>query len=253
MTFCSIIATYNNQGTLAGVIERTLEAMEGHVIVVNDGCTDRSSEILGRYADNDRVSVVSYEKNRGKGYALCEGFAEARRLGYDYAVTLDSDGQHFPEDIGNLTAVAEKEIAAGEKRIIVVGSRNLSAEGMPKGNRFANRFGNFWFHVQTWQPLSDTQTGFRLYTLSCMPSRRFITNRYEAELEMLVFSAWRGVKLREAPVRVYYAPKGERVSHFRPFSDFMRIFALNTVLFFAALIYGYPSMLVRKLKASIKK
>lgn len=246
MTFCAVIATYNNQNTLADVIDRTLSAIEGDVIVVNDGCTDSSSAILARYADNARVTVVSYAPNRGKGYALCEGFGKARELGYDYAVTLDSDGQHYPEDISNLTFAAEKQISAGRKKIIVVGSRNLSADGMPKGNRFANRFGNFWFHLQTLQPLSDTQTGFRLYTLSCLPCRRFITNRYEAELELLVFSAWRRVRLVETPVRVYYAPKGERVSHFRPFADFMRIFALNTFLCCASIVYGYPSMLLRK-------
>ena len=246
MTFCAVIATYNNQNTLADVIDRTLSAIEGDVIVVNDGCTDSSSAILARYADNARVRVVSYAPNRGKGYALCEGFKKARALGYDYAVTLDSDGQHYPEDISNLTLAAENLISSGRKKIIVVGSRNLSADGMPKGNRFANRFGNFWFHLQTLQPLSDTQTGFRLYTLSCLPSRRFITNRYEAELELLVFSAWRRVRLVETPVRVYYAPKGERVSHFRPFADFMRIFALNTFLCCAAIVYGYPSMLLRK-------
>lgn len=246
MTFCAVIATYNNQNTLADVIDRTLSAIEGDVIVVNDGCTDSSSAILARYDGNARVRVVSYAPNRGKGYALCEGFGKARELGYDYAVTLDSDGQHYPEDISNLTLAAEKQISAGRKKIIVVGSRNLSADGMPKGNRFANRFGNFWFHLQTLQPLSDTQTGFRLYTLSCLPSRRFITNRYEAELELLVFSAWRRVRLVETPVRVYYAPKGERVSHFRPFADFMRIFALNTFLCCAAIVYGYPSMLLRK-------
>ena len=85
MTFCSIIATYNNQETLAGVIERTLEATQGHVIVVNDGCTDHTAEILAGYADNERVRVVSYEHNKGKGYALCEGFAAAREMGYEYA------------------------------------------------------------------------------------------------------------------------------------------------------------------------
>ncbi len=250
MIYCTIIATYNNQSTLADVIERTLAATgENHVIVVNDGCTDGTADILERYRDNSRVSVVSYSKNHGKGYALCEGFAKAKRLGYEYAVTLDSDGQHFPEDIEKLTATAEKEIVAGEKRFIVVGRRNLSADGMPLGNRFANRFGNFWFHVQTWQPLKDTQTGFRFYTLSCLPARGLITNRYEAELELLVFSAWHGVRLCDVPVRVYYAPQGERVSHFRPFADFMRIFVLNTILFLGALVYGYPSMVLRKLES----
>lgn len=245
MNYCTIIPTYNNQKTLADVVCRVLEVTEGDVVVVNDGSTDHTLDILRTLESDQRVKVVSYQVNRGKGHALCEGFTEACRLGYTYAVTIDSDGQHYVDDIPRLTAAGDRLIAAGCSRFIVVGSRNLSADGMPTGNRFANRFGNFWFHVQTFRMLSDTQTGFRLYTLPALPCRRLVTNRYEAELEMLVLSAWRRIHLCEVPVRVYYPPKGERVSHFRPFADFMRIFVLNTILCLFAVVYGYPSMAVR--------
>lgn len=119
---------------------------------------------------------------------------------------------------------------------------------MPGGNTFANKFSNFWFTVQTFKRLPDTQTGYRLYPLHKLSGTRLITSRYEAELELLVFAAWRGVELVSVPVRVYYPPEGERVTHFRPTADFARISVLNTVLCFLAVVYGWPRMLFQRLK-----
>ena len=171
---------------------------------------------------------MSYLPNRGKGYALKRGFEKALEEGFDFAVTLDADGQHFPEDVTKLTSLLSGDKVPSE--VLVVGTRNLSAEGMPVKNSFANRFSNFWFRLQTGIALSDTQTGFRLYSLHALPKLGWITNRYESELELLVFSAWRGVKILSQPIQVYYPPQEERVSHFRPFADFVRITLLNTVL-----------------------
>ena len=243
MNFCTLIPTYNNGKTLVNIIERTL-AVCSDIVVVNDGSTDNTSDVLGGFSENKNITVVSYPKNKGKGYALRTGLQKARELGFDYAVTVDSDGQHFPEDIPLLLEAAEN---ANESRILVVGSRNLKAEGMPEKNTFANNFSNFWFKVQTLRKLPDTQTGFRLYSLHSLPNLKILTRRYETELELLVFSAWRNVKIIPTQVRVYYPPQGERVSHFRPFADFTRISILNTFLCFAALLYGYPSMLIRSL------
>ena len=243
MKHCLIIPTYNNASTLVDVVERSL-AVCADEIVVNDGSTDQTADLLVAL---DKVTVVSYTPNRGKGHALCEGFRKAKTMGFDYAITLDADGQHFPEDIQNLLSTLNGEIDKGNEKVLVVGSRNLNAPGMPSGNTFANKFSNFWFTVQTAQRLPDTQTGFRIYPLHHLPNLSFITNRYESELELLVFSAWRNVKIVPSPVRVYYPPKEERVSHFRPFADFARISVLNTFLCIAALVYGYPSMLIRRL------
>lgn len=243
MNFCTLIPTYNNGKTLGNIIERTLTVCS-NIVVVNDGSTDNTAEILGTFSENKNITVVSYPNNKGKGYALRLGLQKARELGFDYAVTVDSDGQHFPEDIPLLLEAAKN---ANESRVLVVGSRNLKAEGMPEKNTFANNFSNFWFKVQTLHKLPDTQTGFRLYSLHNLPNLKILTRRYETELELLVFSAWRNVKLIPTQVRVYYPPKEERVSHFRPFADFTRISILNTFLCFAALLYGYPSMLIRSL------
>ena len=93
---CVLIPTYNNGGTLRDVVERVLPFC-ADVIVVNDGCTDHSAEVLASFGE--RITVVDYGRNRGKGYALKQGFKKAKSKGFDYALTLDSDGQHFPEDI----------------------------------------------------------------------------------------------------------------------------------------------------------
>ena len=235
---CVVMPTYNNSGTLRDVVERVL-AYSNDVIVVNDGCTDNSAEILASFGE--RITVVDYGHNRGKGYALKQGFNKAKTMGFDYALTIDSDGQHFPEDIPLFVEALEQHPGA-----LIVGSRNLNQENMPGGNTFANKFSNFWFKIQTGINLPDTQTGYRLYPLKNMPNLALLTSRYEAELELLVFSAWRGMDLIPIKINVYY-PKGEeRVSHFRPFWDFFRITVLNTVLCVVALVYGWPSRLIRK-------
>ncbi len=236
---CVVLPTYNNAGTLAQVMDSLL-VYTTDVIVVNDGSTDCTPEILERYVD--RVKVVSYLKNRGKGYALKQGFRKASELGFDYALTIDSDGQHRAEDMERFIVEVERFPGA-----LIVGSRLLKQENMPEGNTFANRFSNFWFWVQTGIRFPDTQSGYRLYPLQPIRKMHIYTNRYESELEMLVRAVWEGIPLRAIPVDVYYAPPGERVSHFRPFHDFARISVLNTFFVFGALFYGYPKMLFRRI------
>ncbi|MBR5107662.1 MAG: glycosyltransferase family 2 protein [Bacteroidales bacterium] len=227
---CAVIPTFNNGGTVSDVVRGVLR--QGlPVLVVDDGSTDDTQVKL---KDLD-IRVLRHETNRGKGRALKTGLEAARKLGYRFAVTLDADGQHDPADIPALVA------AAGE-RTLVIGSRNLTAEGMPSGNTFANKFSNFWFTVQTGRKLPDTQTGFRVYPLEDLPSLKLLTARYEAELALLVFSAWKNLRIVPVPVRVYYPE--DRVSHFRPFADFFRISVLNTLLCVLALVYGYPRMLI---------
>ena len=228
MSHCVIIPTYNNAATLLSVLHRVQQVCSD-VIVVNDGSTDDTAQLLQQQVETagSSLTVVAYSRNRGKGYALKQGFEKAREMGFDYAVTIDSDGQHFPEDIPSLLSAMD---AAGTKEVLVVGSRDLAADGMPAQNTFANRFSNFWFRLQTGISLPDTQTGFRLYPLHRLPSLGWISNRYESELALLVLSAWNGVSIISCPVRVYYPPQEERVSHFRPFWDFFRISVLNTLL-----------------------
>lgn len=228
---CAIIPTYNNAGTLARVIY-SVRKYVSNVFVVNDGSTDNSSEILSNIGG---IEIISYPKNRGKGYALKTAFKKAIELGFDYAVTIDSDGQHFAEDIPVLIEKLNENPGA-----IIVGSRNITAEGMPAKNTFANKFSNFWFQVETGQKLPDTQSGFRLYPIFRYKNSTFFTNKYEFELEILVRSAWKNIPIVSVPVKVYYPGESERVSHFRPAIDFTRISILNTFLVLTRFLYILP-------------
>ena len=111
----------------------------------------------------------------------------------------------------------------------------------------ANRFSNFWYLVETGRRLEDTQSGFRLYPLRRLGRLRSLCSRYEFEVEVIVRAAWRGVEVENIPVKVYYAPDGERVSHFRPLRDFTRISLLNSVLVLEALLFYYPWRFFRAL------
>lgn len=236
---CIIIPTYNNKGTIMQVIQSVAEYCDD-IFVVCDGPTDGTLELVKQSAIP--INVVEYQPNKGKGTALVTGFREALKRGFRYAITLDSDGQHYPSDIpAFVEAITEHPDA------LIIGSRGLKHDNMPQKNTFANKFSNFWFTVQTAKKLPDTQTGFRLYPLQKMGKMHIITSRYEAELELLVRSAWRNINIIPIPINVYYPPQEERVSFFRPGKDFTRISILNTFFCFAAILYGYPSMLIRKI------
>lgn len=230
---CVIVPTYNNARFLQSTIEDILQYSE-NVIVVNDGSTDQTDEILKNFWQ--KITVFSYKKNKGKGYALRCGFNIAENQNFKYAITMDSDGQHQAADLPLFY-----ETLAQNPESVIIGSRLLQQENMPAGNTFANKFSNFWFAVQTGKCLPDTQTGFRLYPLKKMRSIRPFLSRYEAELELLVRLAWRNAKIIPIKINVNYPT--DRITHFRPFADFLRISVLNTFLCILAVFYGYPKRL----------
>jgi glycosyltransferase involved in cell wall biosynthesis len=236
---CVLVPTYNNEQTLEKVLTDVLEFTD-QVVVVNDGSTDTTREILQKFP---QIIRVNYPVNQGKGYALRKGFETAVDNGYDYAITIDSDGQHFAEDLPKFIAKLEAHPAA-----IIVGARNMEQSSIPGKSSFGHKFSNFWFWVETGITMPDTQSGYRLYPVKLLQAIRFMTKKFEFEIEVMVRSAWNGIELTHVPVRVFYAEKGKRISHFRPFKDFTRISILNTFLVTIALFYIKPRDLFRGLK-----
>jgi len=233
---CVIIPTYNNQDTILKVVE-DVRNYTSNIIVIDDGSTDRTCEIL---KDLQNFELVSYKPNKGKGLAIRRGFESALAKGYDFAVTIDADGQHFASDLNVFAEALEKESNA-----LIIGSRNIQIDGMPSKNTFANKFSNFWFWVETGQKLPDTQSGFRLYPIKLYKNSKFFSNRYEFEVEVLVRSAWSGIKIIPVPVKVDYPE--DRVTHFRPLPDFGRISILNTILVLITFLYIIPRNATRYL------
>lgn len=235
---CVIIPTYNNHKTLKRVIEGVLSYTDA-VIVVNDGATDTTATILQSYP---QLTQLHLPKNKGKGNALQVGFKKAVELGYQYAITIDSDGQHFPSDI---PVFIETLAASEEKNLLLIGARNMTQEGVPKKSSFGNKFSNFWFWFETGISLEDTQSGFRLYPIQELKKRKFYTQKFEFEIEVIVKAAWNGTMVKNVPVNVLY-DETERVSHFRPFKDFTRISILNTWFVLVTFLYIKPRDLYRK-------
>lgn len=235
--FCVIVPTYNNHKTLKKVLDSILD-FTTNIIIVNDGSTDDTFGILQQYS---QLTQIHHPKNLGKGRALRNGFRKAIEMHFEYAITIDSDGQHFASDIPNFIAEIQKE-----PNSLLIGSRNMTQENVPKKSSFGNKFSNFWFKFETGIKLDDTQSGFRLYPLNLIP-KQFYTNKFEFEIEVIVRSAWKGIVVKNIPIQILYDPV-ERVSHFRPFKDFTRISILNTVLVINALLYIKPRDYFRKAK-----
>lgn len=244
---CAVIPTYQNAKTLLKVVADVHHVVDT-VFVVDDGSNDGTAALLDKATGNERPEkVLTHPKNCGKGAALKTGLTYARQQGFRYAVTVDADGQHRADDIPALLKAVEEEPDA-----LAIGSRGLQHENMPAKSTFANRFSNFWFALQTLQRLPDTQSGLRIYPLQRLHGLRWMSARYEAELTLLVFSAWAGVKLLPVPVSVYYPPRDQRVTHFRPGRDFTRISVLNTLLCFLMVVYGWPRIFCRQIARGVK-
>jgi glycosyltransferase involved in cell wall biosynthesis len=239
INYCVVIPTYNNSQTLEQVIVATLE-YTANVIVVNDGSTDQTGRVLERY--QDRIEIITFPQNRGKGAAIRRGMQRAEELGYEYAITIDSDGQHFPAEIPRFLA----KVIPG-KPILIIGNRNMTDQNIPKKSLFGRKFSNFWVKLETGRDLQDTQSGYRLYTVAPLNRIGFFTVKYDFELESLVRWVWRGYPVDIVTIRVYYPPQAERVSHFKGFRDNFYISLLNTVLVMITLIYIIPRRLIRLL------
>jgi glycosyltransferase involved in cell wall biosynthesis len=235
---CVLLPTYNNSQTIAQVVSDVLQYSDD-VCVVNDGSTDNTLEILKQFP---QIKLHTYAQNKGKGWALRQGFQFAVKNGYDYAITLDTDGQHYADDLPIMLGALEKN-----RNAIIIGARNMNQSNVPGKSSFGNKFSNFWFELETGISVPDTQSGYRVYPVKRLSNMRFFTYKYEFEIEVLVRSAWNDIDVLAVPIKVYYPPAEERITHFRPFQDFSRISVLNTVLVFWAFAWIKPRNFFRSL------
>ncbi len=208
-----VIPVYNHEQRIAEVIREALK-LGWPVIVVDDGSTDSTPDILNRIPD---ITVLHHPENLGKGAALLTGF-RAALPSCDWAITLDGDGQHQPEDAVNLLRAVPETL-----RPIVLGNRQgMNGEHVPWTSRFGRRFSNFWVWMAGGPLVHDSQSGFRLYPLPEALDLDVRARRFQFEVEILVRARRQGIPVVEAPVQVVYQQGAERISHFQPWRDFFR-------------------------------
>jgi len=192
--FFVIIPAHNEQKHIPSVI-KGVKKYSDNIIVVDDGSTDKTSDV----AKKEGVSVLSHVVNLGKGAALKTGCEYALRKRAKRLIFIDADGQHQPQDIPRfLNALKEADI--------VFGSRALNKR-MPFllkfGNWFINQTNNLLFGVN----LRDTQSGYRAMTSEAYDKIKWKSTSYSVESEMVANTGKKRLKYKEIPIRTIYSDK----------------------------------------------
>jgi len=208
---------YDHARTVAAVVRGAREHATT-VLVCDDGSTDGSGEA----AASAGAIVLRHAVNQGKGAALWSLLHSALDRKFRYAISIDADGQHLTDDLPKLAALAYDEPGT-----LLIGERDLIGAGAPPSSEFGRKFSNFWVWFEAGARVEDSQSGFRAYPLPEVIQLRPRNRRYDFEVEVLLRAAWAGIQLRSAKVGVLYPP--DRISHFHPFLDNVRISVLNTL------------------------
>jgi glycosyltransferase involved in cell wall biosynthesis len=230
-----VIPVYNNKNTVKDVALGCRKLLE-NIIVVDDGSTD--ADLQSIFAGTD-IRLLKHPRNLGKGQAIRTALDFIHQQSGTFMLTIDADGQHFPEDINKFIPLLD-----GEQDAIIIGCRNFQQESIPEKSQFGRAFSNFWLRIETGVALNDTQSGFRSYPVKYLSKIKTRGNHYDFETEILTRASWSGLKIKEVPIQVFYPPKNLRISSFRPFLDNLRISLMHIRLIGRRLMpFPYPKLI----------
>jgi glycosyltransferase involved in cell wall biosynthesis len=210
----AVIPSYNEARTIGSVV-RDVVQMGLSVLVVDDGSVDATERIA---LDNGAM-VIRHKRNMGKGHSVREGVRYvAEKTKYEWAVMMDGDGQHHPEDLPILM-----EATRNGDVDLVTGNRMHSTKTMPSLRYWTNKFTSFVISKMCRQYIPDTQCGYRLVSVNALKRMKLESDKYDIESEMLIQAARQGMKIRSVPVQTIY---GDERSAINPFLDTIRFFSL---------------------------
>lgn len=211
-----LIPAYQATSTIGVVVTRLRELHPGlAILVVDDGSSDSTSDNARRAG----ADVIRLEVNSGKGTALATGIAALRERGFEWALAMDADGQHLPEDAAKFLSGA-----FSDKTGLVVGARRLHPDSMPLPRVCSNRLTTFLLRLQAGKPLWDSQCGYRMYRLGAISIAGVPScGRFEWESEAMVRIACAGFEIGKVDIATVYTDAG---SHIRPWRDTFRFVKL---------------------------
>ncbi len=196
-----------------GVVVRESKLVNDDVLVIDDGSSDRTSEM----ARDAGAQVIRHDVNKGKGAALKTGFAYALENNFEVVVTLDADGQHLPQEIPKFMTAYEETGAD----LIIGGRAHLFPQMIPR-RRFANRFSARSIAFASKTAVTDSQSGFRLYSAHLLRNVRLRSDGFDLESEVIVYAGCRRFKVVTIPIELGFVD-GLSTSHYKPLADTLRI------------------------------
>lgn len=220
-TIWCVVPVYNNGNTVKSIVTGCRLYLK-NILVVDDGSTD--TDLFRLFQDTD-IKVIRHERNLGKGRAIMTAVKFIAENGGLFMITIDADGQHYPEDIRNFIP-----LLSGDDSSIIIGCRNFETSNVPASSRFGRKFANFWLRVETGISIGDCQSGFRAYPVKYLSMTKMYGSHYDFEAEILARAVWAGLKLKTVPIEVWYPEPHSRVSSFRPFLDNFRISVMHARL-----------------------
>lgn len=208
----AIIPAYNAQRTLPAVVATARESIEP-IVVIDDGSVDSTGDV----AQAVGAIVLRHDVNRGKGAALKTGFAWALENGFDSVITLDADGQHLPSEIPKF--IREREIGGAD---LIIGGRSHLFMHMLARRRTANRFSAWCISKCAGTRVTDSQSGFRLYSATLLRRIHLHTDGFDMESEVIVLAGKRRFRIVTIPIDLGFV-NGITTSHYKPLRDTLRI------------------------------
>lgn len=226
MKLAIVIPAYNEEGSIIEVLNKIPTRLKGISeiipIVVDDGSTDKTYDL----AKGSTKHVARHVVNLGLGAALTTGFETAKKLNCDFAVTLDGDGQHNPNDIERIIGPILKK-----KADVVIGTRMKNTAGMPPIKIFGNWAMNLITFIVFRQWSSDSQSGMRVLGKKALKKMVFHSVGYEISSEIIGEIKRSNLKLQEVPIEVIYSDysmiKGQNI--FNAINIFTRIIVIKIV------------------------
>ena len=217
----AVIPAYEPPESFVSYAAQILQTTDA-LVVVNDGSGKAYDPVFDKIKDLEGATVLSYDKNMGKGYALKRAFSYclAHFAPEDIIVTADCDGQHTLADV-----IAVCDAAAQQTDTCVLGVRDFTQANVPARSKTGNtqtlRLLRWLFSLE----LTDSKTGLRAFTVKT--AQEFIKisgNRFEYETGMLIYAKRNHIPIREVPVQTIYPEDPEdHVSHYKTFRDSFRI------------------------------
>jgi predicted LPLAT superfamily acyltransferase len=242
---CVVVPVYNHgeplRATAAALVKLGLP-----ILVVDDGSDAANKRSIAAAAAEHGLTVLTLERNGGKGHAVMAGLRAAAAEGFTHALQVDADGQHDLAAAPKLLAAARADPAA-----LVCGEPRFD-ESVPKSRLYGRKLTAFCVAVETLSlHMPDTMCGFRVYPLASVVALLDtvrLGRRMDFDIEIAVRLYWRGVPLVAVPTAVIYPPGG--TSNFRMLADNVLISKLHAKLVFGMLLRS-PLLATRRLRAGL--